>query len=314
MTSECDLIQDLLPMYAEKIASDSTCSMVEEHVKTCCRCKEMLHGMQQDIVLPTDTDTGMLEKMGVGFRKKSLLSVACVVLALLLLLHGALVLCTVPVWMSAEDAIVETVGVQPLTTMSTPRNQFVFVTAPEVVRLHQSGSAIWCEGYRISTTTAEPVAASILLNPNTEDSLFYRGYFAGEENTLLYGNAEKEIALMPREPGADTDQTLKYLFCTALIGGVLCLVIGLLFGKRLGKGVTWIGVLLLCVAASAYFVTSGCFALRQDPLEPHTLNAELLFRLVHILVGGLLMWILSICVWCRFASNKRTERGDMHAA
>lgn len=311
MNHDCDLIQDLLPIYAERIASQSTCRLVEEHLNKCDRCKAQLADMQQTMKFPADTDTTLLTDMGIGFRKKSLLSVTCAVLMLLLVLHSVLVLCTVPVWMPAEDAIVEIVGVQPVITMNPPRNQFVFLTSPEVLRLHQSGSAVWCEGYRIAEPNAEAVASGIFLNPNTEESLFYRGYFAGEKNTLLYGSAEKEIAVMPQEPGADVDQTLEYLFYTTLYCGILCLLIGLPLCRKLGKGVAWIGILLLCIAISTYFVTNGYFALRQDPFEPHTLNTELLFRMGHILIFGVLLWSFAICLWNRVAMARKGRR-DIH--
>ena len=40
---DCDIIQDLLPIYIDKTSSDSTNKLVEEHLKNCNSCSNMLN-------------------------------------------------------------------------------------------------------------------------------------------------------------------------------------------------------------------------------------------------------------------------------
>ena len=46
---DCDVIQDLLPSYSDKVSSDATNNLVEEHLKTCKKCSAALKNMNKDI-------------------------------------------------------------------------------------------------------------------------------------------------------------------------------------------------------------------------------------------------------------------------
>lgn len=48
-TLECDVIQDLLPSYSDKISSKATNKLVQEHLKQCESCKIVLEKMNNDI-------------------------------------------------------------------------------------------------------------------------------------------------------------------------------------------------------------------------------------------------------------------------
>lgn len=44
----CKIVQDLLPNYIEKLTNEETNTFIEEHLKECDECKEMLSNMQKD--------------------------------------------------------------------------------------------------------------------------------------------------------------------------------------------------------------------------------------------------------------------------
>ena len=46
---DCDIIQDLLPSYSDKISSDATNKLVQEHLKKCKKCVTALSNMNEDI-------------------------------------------------------------------------------------------------------------------------------------------------------------------------------------------------------------------------------------------------------------------------
>ena len=45
----CEIIQDLLPSYSDKISSKSTNELVERHLQKCENCREVLLKMNKDI-------------------------------------------------------------------------------------------------------------------------------------------------------------------------------------------------------------------------------------------------------------------------
>ncbi len=66
MTLNCDVIRDLLPLYADDICSRESRKIVEEHIKSCEKCQKELKSLQNDEI------TGKLneEKEGVVRREK----------------------------------------------------------------------------------------------------------------------------------------------------------------------------------------------------------------------------------------------------
>lgn len=49
MNISCEIIQDLLPLYAEKMTSKASDSLIEAHLAECKRCKRTLDGMMSDL-------------------------------------------------------------------------------------------------------------------------------------------------------------------------------------------------------------------------------------------------------------------------
>ena len=48
---ECKLVQDLLPNYIEKLTSEESNKIIEEHLRKCSECRKILENMQNDIGL-----------------------------------------------------------------------------------------------------------------------------------------------------------------------------------------------------------------------------------------------------------------------
>ncbi len=84
MKHECGMIQDLLPLYFEGLASDESKKTVDEHVQECAKCKKEL-----DTLRKTQADLPAaalpMKKISRGIRKRrrmSILLVSCLLLAL----------------------------------------------------------------------------------------------------------------------------------------------------------------------------------------------------------------------------------------
>ena len=58
----CNIIQDLLPLYIDEICSPETKAAVEEHLKTCPSCKKIHEAMIRDVPAPIETPKAVPEK------------------------------------------------------------------------------------------------------------------------------------------------------------------------------------------------------------------------------------------------------------
>lgn len=63
---DCKIIQDLLPNYVEKLTNEETNKFIEEHLKECNECKQILENMQKDI----NIDNKNKDKKAVKYFKK----------------------------------------------------------------------------------------------------------------------------------------------------------------------------------------------------------------------------------------------------
>ena len=84
MKQECEVIRDLLPLYAEHIASPASTALVEEHLESCDACREELRQMQMPVpVQPEPQPDAPLKGIRKTLQKKSIRTVAAAVLAVL---------------------------------------------------------------------------------------------------------------------------------------------------------------------------------------------------------------------------------------
>lgn len=92
---KCDVIQDLLPLYIDNVVSDGSRELVDEHLKDCPACREIMAKMKDDTEstrFNTDTDDveiGVLKRIKRKMRRKNFIiaciSVACTIAVLCVL-------------------------------------------------------------------------------------------------------------------------------------------------------------------------------------------------------------------------------------
>lgn len=83
---DCDIIQDLLPSYNDKISSTSTNNLVEEHLKECENCKMVLKNMNKSV--NTEILNDEVEQINYlkGYKKKrKLLIILSIILTIVVL-------------------------------------------------------------------------------------------------------------------------------------------------------------------------------------------------------------------------------------
>ncbi|MDU7709694.1 MAG: zf-HC2 domain-containing protein [Clostridium sp.] len=66
MEITCNIIQDILPLYAEDIASQDSKKMIEEHISSCETCRNYLNEMKTADEIPPENSKLPLKKIRTG--------------------------------------------------------------------------------------------------------------------------------------------------------------------------------------------------------------------------------------------------------
>lgn len=101
----CEVVEDMLPLYVENMASPSTRELVEEHLADCEACREKETQMKGNVQLPKDSDKGadLLNKLSKQLFRKKATAVAVAVLGMLLVCVLVMVHLNSPISISYED-------------------------------------------------------------------------------------------------------------------------------------------------------------------------------------------------------------------
>lgn len=61
MSKNCDMIKDLLPLYADDVCSDESRKAVEEHIKDCPDCKSELEKLRKNVTVSPQNDAAVFK-------------------------------------------------------------------------------------------------------------------------------------------------------------------------------------------------------------------------------------------------------------
>lgn len=88
MSKPCEIIQDLLPLYADGACSQSSSEMVEEHLESCPECREIYQKMcshMSEEILQKEKD-GVISRHSRTLRRKKILTIiSSVVLTIIII-------------------------------------------------------------------------------------------------------------------------------------------------------------------------------------------------------------------------------------
>lgn len=72
MKLPCELIRDLLPLYAEHLTSPETGQLIEEHLQSCPACRDELHSIRLPVPVQADAQADApLKQVHATLRKSS---------------------------------------------------------------------------------------------------------------------------------------------------------------------------------------------------------------------------------------------------
>ena len=105
MEISCNIIRDLLPLYAENMVSQDSQKLVDDHLCTCDDCAKELAAIQKAPKVPLEVDVKSLKRVGDTIRRKRIFSALAAVMTVLTM---AVTVCTylfTPYYLTAEEAI-----------------------------------------------------------------------------------------------------------------------------------------------------------------------------------------------------------------
>lgn len=106
MKVTCDVIRDLLPLYVEKMTSDDSCTMIEEHLASCEDCRNYLKELETADEIPIDTDVTPFLKIKSTLLKKKIQAVIVSLIVLIVLVIFSISFLNAPKYMSYDENIV----------------------------------------------------------------------------------------------------------------------------------------------------------------------------------------------------------------
>lgn len=83
MNNKCDIIKDLLPLYAENMCSDDSRQAIAEHIAECESCRNELKKINTDVAIQADSDVSMFKRIKKRARiEKVVISIVSIVFVL----------------------------------------------------------------------------------------------------------------------------------------------------------------------------------------------------------------------------------------
>lgn len=105
MNISCNVIRDILPLYAEDMVCEETKALVDEHLCGCDECTKELGRLKKKEAIPVSVDTAPMEHIRKTIWKRQILTTVCVILTILSLMWTGTVYMTAPIYLPAEKAI-----------------------------------------------------------------------------------------------------------------------------------------------------------------------------------------------------------------
>lgn len=103
MNNKCDIIKDLLPLYAENMCSDDSRQAVAEHIAECESCRNELKKINTDVAIQADSDVSMFKRIKKRARiEKIVISIVSIVFVLSALWFAQFILINTDCAMSYE--------------------------------------------------------------------------------------------------------------------------------------------------------------------------------------------------------------------
>jgi len=223
MKLSCNIINDLLPLYVEGLASEDTRKAVEEHLADCSACQKNFEKMRKPVI-KTAVESVPLKKVKTALQRQRLKGIALTAVIMLILAVSAIAYLTTPEYLPYSENMF---------SFSEKEDGTIIVTVNEAISgydvdgyydsddpsVYIYNISVW--KYQLGKKSVEQ---SIVLKPVEAEkvAVFYDPQ--GEEQIFVYGynpDPDRGVITLPR-------LALAYYLIFAL---VLMMILGLLLLK-----------------------------------------------------------------------------------
>lgn len=279
MNISCDIIKDVLPLYAEDMVSKATKDMVEEHLCDCEGCTRELETLRKPAKLPAEVATDALKRVGDSIRRRRILAVMTVFLFIATLLIGSALMLDAKIYLSANEAVEEIVAeadavkiVWAEGIIGTSGRTYAYDTGNYTVTAWTNLSNLLFpkervpyelldEEYKSFVTEEQYAAFDNSSTYSAEDGFTEMNFWYADinENSMhLLLNADQPF---PEGPIIDVYNDTGYYVIGLAVLCVLCFLFGMLNRTRLyGELSGRLAVVAGSLAISAVIVTAGQFS------------------------------------------------------
>lgn len=105
MKISCSIIRDLLPLYAENLASEDTRMLVDEHLHDCEDCTNIFSSMKKSTPVPVETAPESLDKVKKTIRRRRILSVMAAVMTVITVACAVFTYMFTPFQLTKDEAL-----------------------------------------------------------------------------------------------------------------------------------------------------------------------------------------------------------------
>jgi len=106
MRNECNIIRDILPLYAENMVSSDTAAFVEEHLKNCEACSKELERIKEPQQTRKVSDTAPLLKLSRKMKIKRMQTIALTAVFVIALLVSAFAVLDAPIYLPYSKGLI----------------------------------------------------------------------------------------------------------------------------------------------------------------------------------------------------------------
>lgn len=224
MKNECEIVRDLLPLYAENMTSDASNELIETHLKTCAQCRELFAEMTKDSAVTERQEPELpLKSFAKTYQKKKrgfALFIGSLCASVLIALYAWL---STPQYLRFEQAVEtceeQSAGVRIEFSDAVHHVKVTDYSDPD-------GGTTYAD-VECWTTVLDRLwnAPSSMPAGVQADVVYYRDNRKNSPGRVLYGNPEGNSFSLRR-------LTLNYYFWMALCIAGICGIAALLLRKR----------------------------------------------------------------------------------
>lgn len=274
MKTPCDIIRDLLPLYAEDMTSKASNEMVEEHLGECESCTDYLEELKKPAQLPEEVPFQSLTHIKKAISKRKFLTVLIAVFTVLSLLAGVFNFLRAEIVLTADQAIHHLEEMED----GTVRLHWRYKSNGWSSNKAENGPGNW--GMIVSHNRSDLLTGKDLITDedrkarpdryfeilgevdeihDPKDNYWYINVSDGTaENLLRNGGAE-----MPADGFVINNMVNHHLALSCVLAGLLSAVFGgtawMFRGRRAGKWLRWFALFFGCVCVSVLFSSGGQF-------------------------------------------------------